>query len=86
MNRIDFNSITRINLDGLKNKDEFKTLSKEVIEKCKCMEALSMKDCLLNRDKINNIDFDKISWHLKEVDLSKNKDIESLNFLTKILI
>jgi hypothetical protein len=60
-------------------------LSKEVIEKCKSMEVLSMKDCLLNQDKINNIDFDNISSQLKEIDLSKNKDIDNLNFLTNLL-
>lgn len=44
-----------------------------------------MKDCLLNKEKISKINFFSISSQLKEVDLSKNRDIDDFSFLIKLL-
>jgi len=44
-----------------------------------------MKDCLLNDFKLLSIDFSLISSQVSEVDLSKNRDIDDLNFLKALL-
>jgi len=73
-----------LNLDGVKYSFNCCLLN-TVLKQCVNLEVLSMKDCLLNKEKISKINFFSISPQLKEVDLSKNRDIDDFSFLIKLL-
>ncbi|KAL4476074.1 hypothetical protein ABPG74_009807 [Tetrahymena malaccensis] len=81
---IDFNKLTHLNLDGIRENTTYSYLS-DVFQAAINLRVLTMRECLLNMKKINSINFGLVSKELQELDLSKNREIDDFSLLNDIM-
>ncbi|EAR87754.2 transmembrane protein, putative (macronuclear) [Tetrahymena thermophila SB210] len=81
---IDFNKLTHLNLDGIRENTTYSYLS-DVFQAAINLRVLTMRECLLNMKKISSINFGLVSKELQELDLSKNREIDDFSLLNNIM-